>query len=333
MTKEYKSFQSFETKIDSDLGIVESIVAVMGNVDYGRDVIHPGAFTKTISERRNKIKVLDMHNSDSVMRIIGKPVEMREIPKAQLPQELLKEYPDATGGLWCKTQFLIDTPEGKGAFERIKSGALQEWSIGYDVLDSDFSKVKTKDGEVTVRNLRTIKLYEYSAVIWGMNPATATVDAKKENEMEKEEVINEEVKEETKPEIKNEDKGKMPKYLSTSLQAAVFGGINNILSGWLNCNHITYDEMIALNNAVINSVNTLTAGIPAELATREVGYQYSYDYYDALNPDLESKAGRVLSSRNLTALQNAIEKLQEVLKAAMPMEDDDDMMDEEEDVP
>lgn len=174
---EQKVFTSFLTKA-SDQGVVEAIVAVMGNVDDGGDILHPGAFSKTISERSGKIKVLDSHRTDSTSRLIGKPLEMRELGKQELPPDLLMHYPDATGGLWTKTQFLVDTPEGEGAFKRIKAGVLDEWSIGYDALDTDYSKI-TKDGkEITVRNLRTCKLYEYSPVLWAMNSATATLSAK-----------------------------------------------------------------------------------------------------------------------------------------------------------
>lgn len=176
---ERKSIPFVATKIDEAKGIVEHIIAVMGNVDYGKDVIHLGAFTKTISERGLKVRVLDQHRADSVMRALGKPVELREIGREELPQGILAEYPDATGALLAKTQFLMDTPEGEGAFKRIKQGAISEWSFGYDVIQSDFSKRENgKDKAITVRNLRELKLYEYSPVLFGMNPATQTLDAK-----------------------------------------------------------------------------------------------------------------------------------------------------------
>jgi phage head maturation protease len=175
-----KTFRSHQIKAE-DNGVVETIVAVMGNCDAGGDIIHPGAFTKTLAERGGKIRVLDNHRTNSVLAAIGKPIAMRELSRAELPAELLAQYPQATGGLYAKTQFLLDTPEGLGAFNRIKSGAVDEWSIGYDALDSDYGQ-QVVDGENrTVRNLRTLKLYEYSPVLWGMNPATATLSAKAES--------------------------------------------------------------------------------------------------------------------------------------------------------
>lgn len=176
---DHKTFSAYTLKTDPQQGIVESIVSVMGNDDQTDDIIHNGAFTKSIQERRGKIRVLDQHQTDSVMRVVGKPLEMRELSRDQLPAGLLERYPSATGGLYTKTQYLMDTPEGKGVFQRIASGAVDEYSIGYDALDVDYSKIKSADGtDKTVRNLRTIKLYEYSPVIWGANSATQTLSIK-----------------------------------------------------------------------------------------------------------------------------------------------------------
>lgn len=183
--KEYKTFAGPSKALD-DQGLVEHLVAVFGNVDDGGDIIHPGAFRKTIIERQGKIRVLDQHATDSVMRVIGKPIAMREITADELPQAVKDAYPEATGALLAQTQYLMNTPEGRGAFERIKAGAVGEYSFGYDAVDSDFGRA-VKDGEeITVRNLRQLRLWEYSPVIFAMNPATATLSAKADNTPEPE---------------------------------------------------------------------------------------------------------------------------------------------------
>jgi HK97 family phage prohead protease len=178
MSMEHKSFPAIVTKVEADQGIVEQIVAVFGNLDEGKDIIHAGAFTKSLAERGQKIRVLDQHNTDSIMRVIGKPLGVKEIGRSDLPAELVRKFPDATGGLWTRTQYLMDTPEGKGAFLRIKAGAVDEASIGYDALDMDYSKVMKNGQQVTARNLRTCRLWEYSPVIWGLNQATTTISVK-----------------------------------------------------------------------------------------------------------------------------------------------------------
>ena len=184
---ERKNIPNLALKVkDKDLGIVEHIFAVFGNVDSGYDVLHPGSFTKTLNENGTRVKVLDHHNSYSIMDAIGVPIEIREISREDLPAEILAEFPDAKGGVLARTQFLMDTPEGKGAFLRIKEGAISEWSFGYDATKVDYETIEGKDGEedVNIRHLREVKLYEYSPVLWGMNPATSTIDAKNEDKKE-----------------------------------------------------------------------------------------------------------------------------------------------------
>lgn len=173
--KETKAFPAVITASDPLTGIVEAVVAVFGNLDSGDDVVIPGAFSKTLAERFNRVRVLDNHNMDSIMRVIGKPLEARELGRTELPIEVLAKAPDATGGLWTKTQYLLDTPEGAGAFKRIASGAVTEYSFAYDAVQVEF--VKAADGR-TIRKLKEVRLWEYGPVIWGMNSATATVALK-----------------------------------------------------------------------------------------------------------------------------------------------------------
>lgn len=181
---EYKSFElPFEaTKVlDEDQGIVEHIITVFGVPDKGSppDISHPGSFKKTIQERQDNVLVLDMHNMNSVMNVLGKPLGIEEVDRSQLPDSILEKFPEATGGVKATTKFFLDTPEGAGAFARIKNGGLREWSYGFDALDVDMSTVTYRGKKVRARNLRTIKLYEYSPVLWGL-AESATLSAKKD---------------------------------------------------------------------------------------------------------------------------------------------------------
>ena len=183
---ERKTFSGIVTKADEEQGVVEAFFAVFGNVDQGKDIVHPGAFAKTFAERGGKVKVLDNHQTDSIMRAIGKPLVLKEVGRDELPGDLLLQNPDATGGAFARVQMLMDTPEGKGAFVRLRDKAVTEWSFGYDALDFDFSTEKQNGGDVNVRNLRQVKLYEISPVLFGMNSATTTVSAKSDGEPEAE---------------------------------------------------------------------------------------------------------------------------------------------------
>ena len=173
---ERKQFPAVTLKTDEAQGIVEAIVAVMGNVDEGDDRIWPGAFRKTLSERGGKVRVLDSHNAGSVLNVLGKPLAIREVGRDELLADMLAKCPDATGGLWTKTQYNLKTQAGHDAFQHILAGDVDEYSFAYDPIrdSTDYSKV----GDRTIRNLRELKLYEYSPTIFGMNPATATLSAK-----------------------------------------------------------------------------------------------------------------------------------------------------------
>ena len=116
--------------------------------------------------------------------MIAKPLAMRELSRVELPQQIQDKYPEATGGAWAQVKFLLDTPEGQGAYVRLKEGLVDEWSFGYDPIQVGYTTEETKEGKRTIRELREVKLYELSPVVWGMNSGTMTVSAKGDIEPE-----------------------------------------------------------------------------------------------------------------------------------------------------
>lgn len=178
MEMEVKTSPFLVKGIEEDQGIVEHLISVYGVVDYKGDVAHEGMFTKTLQERGKKVKVVAAHNHKDVMSVVGVPLEYKEVSRLELPPEVQAEYPEATGGLMAKTQFLMDTPEGKGVFQRIKAGALDEFSFGYNALDYDYEMVETKGTKRKVRNLRTVRLWEYGPSVIGANPAAVSISSK-----------------------------------------------------------------------------------------------------------------------------------------------------------
>ena len=175
---EYKTVPAFVKSVDEDEGIVTHLISVYGIIDKGGDMAHKGMFTKTLQERSEKVRVVDNHRRESVLDVVGKPLDFFEVTKGELPEEVLEMYPGATGGMMVKTQFLMDTPEGKGAFIRIKSGAISEFSYGYNTMDSDRENLEGK----RVRHLRAVRLMEYGPTIFGMNDAAIAVSAKSDVE-------------------------------------------------------------------------------------------------------------------------------------------------------
>ena len=175
--KETKIFPGYILNTDEDTGIVEAYVSIMGIVDEDipPDMIELGAFKKTIKERgpagANKIRVLHQHKWDEV---VGLPLLLKEHSRNKLPAELLEKYPEATGGLFTRTQFVLDVQRAREDFALYKAGAMSEWSIGFDTMDADLDKT---NGE-SFRRIKEVRLWEYSPVTWGANQATITTNVK-----------------------------------------------------------------------------------------------------------------------------------------------------------
>jgi len=178
--KETKIFPGMVKAIDIEQGMVDAYVSIMGILDDDRppDLIELGAFAKTIAERgpsgSKKIRVLRQHNWDDV---VGMPIVLQEHSRDMLPPELLQQWPNATGGLFARTQFVMDVQAGREMFALYKAEAMSEWSIGFDTIT--FDQDKTED-EIIFRRIKEIRLWEYSPVTWGANPATVTTDVKQD---------------------------------------------------------------------------------------------------------------------------------------------------------
>jgi len=169
-------FKTFSTKIVDAVGdderTVTGLSAIMGVIDHGMDQLFKGAFNKTITERKDRVKHLWQH--DFSLPPIASIVDLKEVGRTDLPQDLKDKYPNAKGGLLVKRRYL-DTPRGNEVLAALKSSpaAITEMSFGYDAVKFDFEEIKDGDfkGRL-VRNLREVKLWDTSDVNWGMNEAT-----------------------------------------------------------------------------------------------------------------------------------------------------------------
>jgi HK97 family phage prohead protease len=180
---ERKAFPSRLLKADAETGVVDAIVSVMGIVDSMDDVIVNGAYAKTISESAHKrVRVLDHHNSYSVMDAVAKCLALREIERDELPADLLAEYPEASGALVATMQFMLNDPNSRAVYDRLQAGVIDEWSVGFNSVKMDFGDVLWRGEKRYVRFIREIRLWEFSAVLWGANPATMTTAIKSADE-------------------------------------------------------------------------------------------------------------------------------------------------------
>ena len=141
--RERKAFK-FDLESVGEGGEFSGYAAVFGSVDNGGDVIEKGAFTRTILEDFDRIKILSQHQDEDLP--IGKPLELREDDK----------------GLFIRGK-ISDTQKGRDIQTLLKDGVLNELSIGYDAVDFYF------DGVSGIRHLKELRLWEVSIVTWGMN--------------------------------------------------------------------------------------------------------------------------------------------------------------------
>jgi HK97 family phage prohead protease len=130
--------------------------------DLGGDVIHQGAFARTLDHWRAGGKVLpliDQHNYGSVRSVVGKMLSATE----------------TDAGLEAEFE-IIEGPDGDEVMRRVKGGYIDSLSIGYEAVKWEMEKPDGAESWESVRHLKEIKLYEVSVVIWPMNPG-AVIDA------------------------------------------------------------------------------------------------------------------------------------------------------------
>lgn len=132
--------------------------------DLGGDIIVPGAFAKTLSERAVRVKVLWQHSEP-----IGRPLMMREDDK----------------GLYVEAQ-ISKTRLGDEALELMRDGVIDQMSIGYSVPQG--KSEYNQDGN---RVIKELKLYEFSAVTFPMNEAAIITGVKSLSYKEIERVLRE----------------------------------------------------------------------------------------------------------------------------------------------
>ena len=139
-----------EIKEISADGSFTGMLSVYNVVDLGKDLVEPGAFTKTIKDHGNEVPMLWQHKPD--------------VPIGTLT---LEDGPDA---LHVKGQLLMELPEAKKAYLLIKARIVRGLSIGFDTVK------EVLDGGI--RRLKELRLYEGSIVTFPMNEAAQITSVK-----------------------------------------------------------------------------------------------------------------------------------------------------------
>jgi len=331
---------AFATKIvDAEKGIVEAIINVYGILDLGDDVSVYGMCAKTISERGRDFRVLNSHSTRSALDAVGVCLAARELRRDELPPEVLAKFPEATGGLWTQTQYLMETPEGKGVFQRIRAGAIKEYSIGYQAIQVEYKKIEWRGEIVGARFLKEIALVEYSPVVFGMNQATLTTGVKADEPAEPE---DKDITMTTSKGMGAQPQPCMGDYLSAKMRAAC----NQEADYSLMCGSLTAVEHKAVSDALHAGIEAFTKALPETVAAAP-RVSSGFGWFSADDPDgkaklakLQAKAGRMLSGGNTAIIQSVIdgiesqlEVLEKLLADAGVIDPAEDEIDPPEDAP
>lgn len=132
----------FTLKSVGDNGTFEGVASPFGEIDSYRDIVMPGAFTKSLQEfqdKNRKVPMLWQHKTDAPIGIYPKLMES--------DTQLL-----VTG------QCNMEVQQGRECHSLMKQGALTGLSIGYDTVRDEW------DDKMMVRKLFEINLWEISPV-------------------------------------------------------------------------------------------------------------------------------------------------------------------------
>lgn len=152
----------FECKAADDGARTIRGLAAAWSLDQGGDVIHKGAFARTLdhwraAKKSRPIPLLDSHDAfSSVTTVLG----------------MMTDAAETDDGLEATFAFVPDDATADAAYKRTKGGYVTGLSIGYEAVPSG---TEIKDG---IRHLKEIKLLEVSLVVFPMNDDARVVGVK-----------------------------------------------------------------------------------------------------------------------------------------------------------
>lgn len=152
----------FEIKKLSNTGKFTGYGSVFFKKDYSGDVVVPGAFLDSLAQHKaNKSNpALLLHHDHS------RPCGVYDVLQ------------EDQAGLYVEGRLLLETNDGKEAFELLKGKALNGLSIGYHIVDSEYDQ-KSK---ATI--LKKLDLWEISLVTFPANDSARVTGVKTAREFE-----------------------------------------------------------------------------------------------------------------------------------------------------
>jgi HK97 family phage prohead protease len=128
-----------KTRFDAD-GTVEGYASLFGAIDQARDMVMPGAFTRTLKARGiRRIPMLFQHD----------PSE---------PVGIWEELREDARGLYARGRLIPDVARGRELLALLRQGAIDGLSIGFKTV------IGRIDPKTRVRRLEAVELWEISIV-------------------------------------------------------------------------------------------------------------------------------------------------------------------------
>ena len=176
-----KTFYEGLKQVEKENSTVAGIASVANVIDSDNEMIMPGAFSKSLTERgvksaQPRIKHLWQHN---IKEPIAVPFTLEE-------KEISLKSGTKVHGLYFESLFGKDT-NSQDKLQMHADGLVTEFSIGFEVIKSEKAKA---DDDHEYTKLTELKLWEYSSVTWGANSLTEIVEIKSQHKS-REEIIKE----------------------------------------------------------------------------------------------------------------------------------------------
>lgn len=170
-------------EVDLEARTFEGDTAGIGNRDSYDDIILPGAFKRSISERvtANSVKLLDHHRSYRIEHLWGTVTKAREILDGKTSDEGIK-----TGVM--RATFYVSRKQGaQDALRDVADGICDGMSIGFRAVRTEYVKDEGAPDDIDpelawyrsmgTRRIKELAWWESSLVIWGANDIAAPLPA------------------------------------------------------------------------------------------------------------------------------------------------------------
>ncbi len=171
-----KYINSKALDIDTKNRKVKVAISSMGDTDRDNDIIELSAFDKTISEKGPKGSAEIWHLADHGWRVADSGLSVYEELYVE-GNKLVGVAPYRDTWLWREQMWPL-----------YEAGDIKQHSIGFQVVKSE------RNEQTGIRIIKEIELWEGSAVLWGANKNTPTLDVVKSFMEKKKESFEDRVK-------------------------------------------------------------------------------------------------------------------------------------------